>query len=83
MDSQISKGSLVAKQKWADSLLLKNHADAAVTELRNIASLVPGYPAINLEISDALLKSKHVTEAKDAIKLQPRNFRVRIEAAAT
>jgi hypothetical protein len=41
-----------------------------VTELRNIATLDPGYPAINFEISDALLKSKRASEAKDAIKLQ-------------
>jgi hypothetical protein len=70
MDAQTSKASLLAKHKWADSLLLKGHTDAALTELRNIATLNPGYPAINLEISDALLKSKHSSEAKDAIKLQ-------------
>jgi hypothetical protein len=70
MDSQISKTSLIARHKWADSLLLKGHMDAAGTELRNIATLDPGYPAINFEISDALLKSKHASEAKDAIKLQ-------------
>jgi hypothetical protein len=70
MDSQASIASLVAKHKWADALLLKDHVDAAVTELRNIATLDPGYPAINFDISDALLKSKRANEAKEAIKLQ-------------
>jgi hypothetical protein len=70
MNSQTSKADLAARHKWADSLLLKSHTDAALAELRNIATLNPGYPAINLEISDALLKSKHASEAKDAINLQ-------------
>ncbi len=70
MDPQVSKSSLVDKHKWAESLLLKKHLDAAVTQLRSIATLDPGYPAINFEIADALLKSKHASDAKDAIKLQ-------------
>ncbi len=70
MDAQVSKASIDAKHQWADSLLAKNHVDAAVTEFRNIATLDPGYPGINFEISDALLKSKHTSEAKDAVKLQ-------------
>ena len=70
IDSQTSKAALAARHKWADSLLLKGHADAALAELRNIATLNPGYPAINLEISDTLLKSRHTSEAKDAIRLQ-------------
>lgn len=70
MDPQASKASLDARHKWAESLLLKNHVDEAVTELRSIATLNPGYPAINFEISDALLKSKHPREARDAMKLQ-------------
>jgi hypothetical protein len=70
MDSQVSKASLVDKHKWAESLLLKNHVDTAVTELRSIATLDPGYPAINFEISDALLKSRHASEARDAMKQQ-------------
>jgi hypothetical protein len=41
-----------------------------VTEFRNISTLDPGYPAINLEISQALLKANRASEAKDAIKLQ-------------
>jgi len=68
--SQVPIASLVARHQWAHSLLMANHFDSALPELRNIATLDPGYPAINLEISDALLKSKHANEAKDAINLQ-------------
>ncbi len=70
MNSQTSKADLAARHKWADALLVKNHTDAALAELRNIAALNPGYPGVNLEISDTLLKSKHANEARDAIKLQ-------------
>jgi len=70
IDSQTPIATLIARHQWAHSLLLKNHPDAALTELRGIATLDPGYPAINLEISDALLKSKQIDESKDAIKLQ-------------
>jgi hypothetical protein len=69
-NSQVSLSNLVARHQWAHSLALANHFDSALTELRNIATLDPGYPAINLDISDALLKSKHASEAKDAINLQ-------------
>jgi hypothetical protein len=62
--------SLEARHRWANSLLLANHPDGALSELRDISTLDPGYPAINIDISDALLKSKHASEAKDAIKLQ-------------
>jgi hypothetical protein len=68
--SQIPIAGLVSRHQWAHSLVMANHFDQALTELRNIATLDPGYPAINLEISDALLKSKHANEAKDAINLQ-------------
>jgi hypothetical protein len=70
IDPQASKAGLAARHRWADSLLLRGHADAALAELRNIATLNPGYPAINLEISDTLLKSRHTSEARDSIKLQ-------------
>ena len=70
MDPQASIATLDARHKWAQSLLRSNHVDGALTELRNIATLDPGYPAIHLEISDALLKARRNTEAKDAIKLQ-------------
>jgi hypothetical protein len=70
MDSHTSKADLAARHKWADSLLQRGHGDAALAELRSIATLNPGYPAINLEISDSLLKAKRTSEAKDAIKLQ-------------
>lgn len=68
--SQVPIATLDSRHQWAHSLLVANHVDASLTELRNIATIDPGYPAINLEISEALLKSKHATDAKDAIKLQ-------------
>ncbi len=41
-----------------------------MTELSNIETLDPGFPGINLEISDALLRAKHASEAKNAVNLQ-------------
>jgi len=70
MNSQVPHSSLISRHQWAHSLVLANHFDSALMELRNIATLDPGYPAINLEISDALLKSKHPNDARDAINLQ-------------
>jgi hypothetical protein len=70
LNPQTPIASLAARHQWASSLLLRNHPDEALAELRNISSLDPGYPAINIDISDALLKSKRASEAKDAIKLQ-------------
>jgi len=69
-DQQIPIANLAARHQWAVSLLTSNHLGGALTELRSIATLDPGYPAINLDISDALIKSKHASDAKDAIKLQ-------------
>jgi hypothetical protein len=70
INSQVPIAGLDARHKWAHSLLQTNHVSGALTELRNIATLDPGYPAINLEISQALLKANRAGEAKDAIKLQ-------------
>jgi hypothetical protein len=70
VSSQVPIASLAARHQWAHSLLVSNHLDSSLTELRNIATLDPGYPAINLEISDALVKAKRASEAKDAVKLQ-------------
>ena len=70
MSSQIPVADLVARHKWVHSLMMANHFDSALTELHNIATVDPGYPAINLDIADALLKAKRPNEAKDAINLQ-------------
>ncbi len=70
MNPQASISSLTARHQLANSLLQKKQLDGALTELRNIATLDPGYPAINLDISDVLLKSKHAPEARNAIKSQ-------------
>jgi len=70
IDSHVAIAALDARHKWARSLLQTNHVSSALNELRNISTLDPGYPAINLEISQALLKANRANEAKDAIKLQ-------------
>jgi hypothetical protein len=70
INSQVPLPALDARHKWAHSLLQTNHVNSALTEFRNIATLDPGYPAINLEISQALLKANRASEAQDAIKLQ-------------
>jgi hypothetical protein len=61
---------LTVKHQAAHALILRNEWNSAIPQLRTIAAADPGYPAINLEISDALLKSKHASEAEDAIKSQ-------------
>jgi hypothetical protein len=68
--SQVPIASLASHRQWARSLLVSNQVEPALAELRKIAILDPGYPGINLEIADALLKSKHPGDAKDAIRLQ-------------
>jgi hypothetical protein len=67
---QVPIANLEARHQWVTSLLASNHLEGAVNEMRSIATIDPGYPAINLDISDALLKSKHANDAKDAIQLQ-------------
>jgi hypothetical protein len=69
-NTSVPLANLTARHQHAHALLLRNQLDSAIPELRNIAAIDPGYPAINLEISDALLKSKHANESKDAIKTQ-------------
>ena len=69
-DSQVLPGNLAARHQWATSLLKNNHFEGAVTELRNIATLDPGYPGINLDLANALLKTGRASDAKDSIKLQ-------------
>lgn len=61
---------LDVQHRSALSLVSKKQSAAALQELRNVAAIDPGYPGINLDIADALLKSKRATEAKDAIELQ-------------
>ena len=68
--SQVPIANLAARRQWAHSLLVSNHVESSLTELRNIATIDPGYPAINLEIAQALIKSRHPNDAKDAMKLQ-------------
>ncbi len=70
LSSQVPIANLAARRQWAHSLLVSNHVESSLTELRNIATIDPGYPAINLEIAEALIKSRHPSDAKDAMKLQ-------------
>jgi hypothetical protein len=58
------------KYRWAHSLLDQKLFDVALPELRDIGRTDPGYPGINLDISTALLGTKHAEEAKDAVNAQ-------------
>lgn len=71
-----SAGPLVPREfldsKHVDAMAMvsQKQFDRAVTELRNIAAADPAYPGIDLDLSDALLQSQHVQEAKGAINTQ-------------
>jgi hypothetical protein len=69
-DSQSQIAALHTQHQYAHSLVEKNHFETALPALRNIAVSDPGYPGINLDISETLLKAKHLPEANDAINLQ-------------
>jgi hypothetical protein len=69
-DSESQIAALRTQHQYARSLVEKNHFETALPALRNIAVSDPGYPGINLDISETLLKSKHLTEANDAVNLQ-------------
>ena len=69
-DSQSQIAALRTQHQYAHSLVEKNHFETALPALRNIAVSDPGYPGINLDISETLLKSRHLPEANDAINLQ-------------
>jgi hypothetical protein len=69
-DSQSQIAALHTQHQYARSLVEKSHFETALPALRNIAVSDPGYPGINLDISETLLKAKHLPEANDAINLQ-------------
>jgi hypothetical protein len=48
------------------AMVYQKHFDTAVPALRDIAAADPGYPGINLDLSDALLQGDHPGEAKSA-----------------
>jgi hypothetical protein len=54
----------------AMAMVYQKHFDTAVPALRDIAAADPGYPGINLDLSDALLQGQHAVEAKSAISSQ-------------
>ena len=69
-NAQSQIAALDTQHQYAHSLVEKNHYETALPALRNIAVRDPGYPGINLEISETLLKSRHVPEANDAVNVQ-------------
>lgn len=68
--SRVVRGALNEKYRWARTLVDQKLFDAALPELRDIAAVDPGFPGINLDISDALVQLKQPAQAKQAIDVQ-------------
>jgi micrococcal nuclease len=66
----VPKEFLDSKHGAAMAMVYQKQFDSAVPALRTIAAADPGYPGINLDLSDALLQSQHAQEAKSAINSQ-------------
>lgn len=67
---QVSRASLDDKYHWARTLLDQKLPTAALPNLSYVAAADPGYPGINLDISDASLQLRYATEARDAVQSQ-------------
>lgn len=70
VDLRISRSSLNEKYRWAHTLVEQKLYDAALPDLRYVATADPGFPGINLDVSDALLQLKQPEEATAAINSQ-------------
>jgi len=68
--SQVPRDFLDSKHSSAMALIYQKHFDAAIPDLRSIAVADPGYPRINLDLSDALLQSQQAEQAKRVINSQ-------------
>lgn len=66
----VSRSGLEERSHWAHTLLEEKLYASALPELRTIAHLDPGYPAIQLDESDALLNLKEPDEARQAVDEQ-------------
>lgn len=69
-DQKVSRATLSDRYHWARTLLDQKLFDAALPNLGYVAAADPGYPGINLDISDTSLHLKYSEQAKAAIKAQ-------------
>ncbi len=67
---QVSRASLEEKYHWARTLLDQKLYTAALPNLGYVAAADPGYPGINLDISDASLQLRYATQAREAVRVQ-------------
>lgn len=63
-------GALIQEYKHVKDLKFQKRYDAALTGLRDIAASDPGYPGINLDISDLDLQMRRAQQARDAVSAQ-------------
>lgn len=65
-----TRGALDEKYRRGHNLAAQKLNAAALPELRDVATLDPGYPGINLDISSSLLQLNHPEQAREAIDSQ-------------
>ena len=68
--SRAVQGTMNEKYRWAHTLIDQKLYDAALPELREIATTDPGFPGIHLDLSNALTQVKQPEQAKQAIDKQ-------------
>lgn len=62
----VAKATLNERYRWARTLMDQRLFDAALPGFRDVATLDPGFPGINLQISQALSGLNRAPEAKTA-----------------
>lgn len=70
MRSGVSRASLEERAHWARNLMDQKLYEAALPELRGIARMDPGFPGIQLQVSEALMNLKRPEDAREAIDNQ-------------
>lgn len=70
LQPQAEPGALGEKLRRVADLRARKQYDTALTVLRDIAAADPGYPGINLNISDLDLQMQRALQARDAVSAQ-------------
>ena len=70
LQSQAEPGALREKLRRVAELRAGKYYDTALAALRDIAAADPGYPGINLKISDLDLQMQRTQQARDAVSAQ-------------
>jgi hypothetical protein len=70
MRGGVSRISLDERSHWARNLMDQKLYEAALPELRDIAKADPGFPGIQLQVSEALMNLKRPEDAREAIDTQ-------------